>query len=467
MVTGGPSGRTKIRVGRRAAALIIAAVCGVGWSGRAAANGALPQSLGILLPADRPDDIVLATNFGMILSEDGGQSWLWTCEREATSMGYLYSVGPPPRNRIYGLSPEEGLAFSDDGTCSWQRSGGALATAIASDYFVDRSNADRVLAVAASLDQNGDILPQSVYRSDDGGQTFLPAPLYTAPASHNVVGMEIARSNPNIVYLAMFGFPGRHPVLVRSEDGGQSWQARDVEAAMGAFEFRILAVDPDDPNRLYLRVVGLGFERVVMTPDAGATFVTGAEITNGILSGFARMPSGTVLATGLVNVGSGGATNGVGYRSTDRGATFQPWTLTPQPHVLGLAERDGILYLAGKNYSDGWALARSSDEGATVTPFASYEDVRRIRPCVQESCAATCAYEVMAAVWSSEVCSATPPPKPGDPGCGCSAASAGAAREGGGGVGTVLAAAAASLAAVISASLRRRSARQLKRRSVD
>jgi hypothetical protein len=459
MVTGALSPRTKIRAGRAIATLIVAAACGWGGARRAEANGALPASLGILLPADRPGEIVLATNFGMILSEDGGGSWLWTCEQRATSMGYLYGIGPSPRNRIYALSPEEGLAFSDDGTCTWQRSGGVLAEAIASDYFLDRGNSDRVLAVAASVDVNGDILPQSVYESKDGGQTFLAAPLYTAPPSSNVVGLEIARSNPDVVYLAMYGYPGRHPVFVRSDDGGRTWQPRDVEATLGGYEFRILAVDPDDPNRLYLRVMGLGFERVVMTPDAGATFVTGVEITNGTLSGFARLASGTVLATALLNLASGG-TNGVAYRSADRGATFQPWVLSPPPHVLGLAERDGIVYIAGKNYSDGWALARSSDEGATLTPFANYEDVRGIKPCAQESCAATCELEVRAAVWPSAVCAAQPP-TPGDPGCGCSAATAGAVA-GGRGIGNRSVGALGLLlaAASVATALRRRSARQ-------
>jgi hypothetical protein len=356
---------------------------------------------------------------------------------------------------MYGLSPEAGLAYSDDGSCTWHRAGGVLATAIASDYFVDRSDPERVLAIAASVDANGDILPQAIYASSDAGQTFGDTPLYTAPPSSNLVSLEIARSNPNIVYAAMFGYPGRHPVLLRSEDGGGTWTPRDIEAALGGYEFRILAVDPDAADRLYLRVVGLGFERVAVTADGGATFVTGVELVNGTLSGFVRMPSGTLLVSGLENL-PGGATNGLGWRSNDRGASFVPWTLSPAPHVLGLAERAGVLYLAGKNYSDGWALARSSDEGATITPFASYEDVSGIKPCVQESCAATCAYEVMAAVWTSEVCTPAPP-KPGDPGCGCSAA-----RPDGEAVGML---SVWWLAAILLS--RRRPARQCKPRGVD
>jgi hypothetical protein len=385
----------------------------------ARANGALPASLGILVPEDRPRQITLATNFGLIISEDAGKKWEWTCEQAATSMGYLYAIAPPPSDRLYGLSPEKGLAFSDDGSCGWQRSGGALADAIASDFFVDRTDGRRVLAVAARLADTGDLTPPAVYASADGGTTFGATPLYTAPAGANIVGVEIARSDPRIIYLAMYTTPGRHPVLVRSGDGGRTWETRDMEAALGPVEFRILAVDPEDAARLYLRVLVPGsVERVAVARDAGATVAIPIEVTNGMLSGFARLASGTVLVAAL-NFLDGGGTTGVGYRSADGGATFVPWVLSPQPHILGLAERAGVLYIAGKNYSDGWALATSKDEGATIEPLSTYEQVSGIVACARETCAATCEFEVSAAVWTHEVCDAEPASSSG---CGCSGA---------------------------------------------
>jgi hypothetical protein len=262
-----------------------------------------------------------------------------------------------------------------------------------------------VLAVAASKDSNGDVGPQSVYASTDGGTTFGAAPLYTAPATENVVGLEIARSDPNRVYLAMYSYPGvRHPALVRSEDGGQTWSMMDVEAALGANEFRILGVDPDDRDLLYLRVVTAGREELWVTRDGGQTFTQGVSVPNGSLSAFVRLGSGDVLVAGLIAIGSGGATAGVAYRSTDRGMTFSPWVLCPQPHIVGLAERAGVVYLAGKNYSDGWALATSTDEGMTIHPLATYGQVRGVKACVQATCASTCTFEVMAAVWTGDVC---------------------------------------------------------------
>jgi len=405
------------------------------WAGPARGNGALPASFGILLPTDRPQQVVLATNFGMIISEDGGASWRWTCEQAETSFGYLYGIGPAPRDRFYGLSPEQGLSFSDDGSCSWQRAGGVLADLVASDFFVDRSNAQRVLALAAVIDPDGgDIGPPALFESTDAGATFGAAPLYSAPAGANIVSVEIARSNPMVVYMAMYRTPERHPRLLRSSDGGRTWMERDVEAAgVGAREFRILTVDPDDADVLYLRVVGMGTETVMVTRDGGMTFATPVTITGGTLSAFLRMASGTVLVGGLVNLGTGGM-NGVAYRSTDGGHTFVPWTLTPQqPHILGLAERDGVLYLAGKNYSDGWALATSRDEGATVTRLSSYEDVRGVMPCAMSICGDQCQLVAMQAVWTKDVCTGAlldagvsdgGAPPPGGSGCHCAAGEA-------------------------------------------
>ena len=403
---------------------MLALLGAIAWAGQAFANGALPSSYGILLPADKPQDVVLATNFGMIISEDGGKSWLWTCERLETSFGYLYGVGPAPRDRFYGLSPDTGLAISDDGSCSWQRAGGALSTLVASDFFVDRTNADRVVAIAAQIDSGtGEIGPPAVFQSTDGGTTFGTTPLYTAPTGAMVVSLEIARSNPMVMYLAMYTTPDRHPRLLRSSDGGQTWVDRDVEASLGANEFRILTIDPADPDVLYLRVIALGMESVAVTRDAGMTFTMPVTVTKGTLSAFLRMESGTVLVGGLVNI-DGGGMNGAAYRSTDGGHTFAPWTLSPQPHILGLAERGGVLYIAGKNYSDGWALATSHDEGVTIQPLSSYADVHGIKPCAMAMCGDQCKLVSSQAVWTNDVCTwvpdTTPPPMSGS-GCHCAA----------------------------------------------
>lgn len=422
---------------RRGWAALAALVALSAAAGRAHANGALPSSYGILLPADKPQEIVLATSFGMIISDDGGKSWLWTCEQPQTNLGYLYGLGPSPRDRFYGLSPDQGLAISDDGSCTWQRAGGVLSDLVASDFFVDRTNADRVFAIAATYDpatlESG---TPSIFVSADGGATFGATPLYAAPMGANIVSIEIARSNPQVVYAAMYTLADNHPHLLHSSDGGQTWMDRDIGGAapngIGASQFRILAVDPSDANVLYLRVLpGGGVEQLGVTRDAGASFATPMTVSGGALSAFLRMESGTVLLAGYTNIQGGGMT-GVAWRSTDGGNTFGPWTLTPQPHIFGLAERGGVLYIAGKNYSDNWALATSHDEGVTLQPLSSYADVKGIKPCAMAVCGDACSLVASQAVWTSDVCTAvvTPPPPPPPSSSGCHCAAGGAAPRG-------------------------------------
>ena len=156
--------------------LSLAAVVGVAVIGAAVpaavhANGAFPDSQSILTPADRPGQIIMATNFGVILSPDAGATWLWSCETDGNAYGTLYQMAPAPRDRLFTVANLT-LAYSDDGTCSWQTARGVLAELPVTDAYVDPSDANHVLAIGAP----GSLY--SLFESTDGGATFGAA-LYT------------------------------------------------------------------------------------------------------------------------------------------------------------------------------------------------------------------------------------------------------------------------------------------------
>src|SRR4051812_2051131 len=137
----------------------------------AAADGAFPDSQTILAPADRPHELLLATNFGVISSEDDGQTWTWSCEQAANSFGLFYQLGAPPAHRLFTAAGGH-LAFSDDGTCTWGLGGGAIAAREVVDAFPDPSNAQRILAITqAGGDASGSY---NIVASSDGGATFGP-----------------------------------------------------------------------------------------------------------------------------------------------------------------------------------------------------------------------------------------------------------------------------------------------------
>jgi hypothetical protein len=354
----------------------------------------------VLVPADRPNEILLVTNFGLVLSEDGGRSWLWSCEQAANAFGFLYQLGPPPRHRLFALA-NDALVFSDDGTCGWQVAGGALTGAAVSDAFADPTNADHVLAVASSGGAS------SVFASRDGGATFDATPLYAPASGTPINGVEIARADPQTIYVAL-GDARAGPGLARSRDGGAHWTVSDLGGALGAGALRIVAVDAQNPDRVWLRFSGTSSEALALTTDGGATAAVALPVS-GTLTSFAALPSGTLFASANVNPNAVATL----YRSRDGGGTFA--VVPSAPSVRALAARGADLYAAADNFGNGYALGVSSDEGDSWHAAMSYGQVEAIVPCLKSSCQTTCAAQVGAGLWTDPVCSADPPPATGGP----------------------------------------------------
>ncbi|MFL5304429.1 MAG: WD40/YVTN/BNR-like repeat-containing protein [Polyangia bacterium] len=195
----------------------------LGFAAAARGDGAFPNAQSVLLPADRPNRIIVATTFGLVFSEDDGATWRYACESAATLNGRQYVVGPPPNDRIYGVS-DSGVAVSADSACTWGVGGGALAGLPALDVFPDPSDSNVAFALALGL-VDGLV---SAYRSHDGGLSY-EGPLFTAPADGQVTGIEPAASAVGIVYLTI---GGPHPALARSVDGAATWTTRNIDLAL-------------------------------------------------------------------------------------------------------------------------------------------------------------------------------------------------------------------------------------------
>jgi MYXO-CTERM domain-containing protein len=127
------------------------------------------------------------------------------------------------------------------------------------------------------------------------------------------------------------------------------------------------------------------------------------------------------------------------YLSKDGGQTFGLTGASLRPRAL--AERAGIIYAAGDNQADGFAIGVSED-GATWTPLARYNDVAATKVCPANpdtvlTCAPVCTFQVSRGVFLPQTCSGLPGPQPqldagpagpdalpalpsGSGGCGCS-----------------------------------------------
>jgi MYXO-CTERM domain-containing protein len=252
----------------------------------------------------------------------------------------------------------------------------------------------------------------SVFESADGGATF-DAVLYQGGAGDVITGVEIARSDPRVVYVALSD-QDQHPKLARTGDAGAHWTVNDLGTDLGVGLARIMAVDPDDPDTVLLRWSSqAGGESVAVTHDGGVTATKPLSIPLYFTS-FTRMPDGALVLSAVVAVSP--ATKSALFVSRDGAVTFQQNDAVPA--VAALAQRAGVLYAATDNFADGYALGASTDEGATWNPVVRFDQIGSIMACLQANpqCQASCeslAGKGLASpgqIWDESVCTAGGPP---------------------------------------------------------
>jgi hypothetical protein len=396
------------------------------WSGEARADGAFPNALSILTPEQLPNETLLATNFGLVMSFDHDQTWSWSCEQPLSSFASLYQMGPPPLNRLYAVSPTS-LITTDDSSCTWNASASGAV-----DAFVDPTNPNRVLAVVAKSADAGSIY--TVVESADAGTTF-PQLRYTATAGDHITGVEIARSDPQTVYLTLTSGPTYVPKVAVTSNGGGSWTLHDLSGSLpsGTYSIRLVAVDPGDPKKLLLRVGSGEGEALAISSNSGVSAAAPLTFPGGVFTAFARMASGSLVAGGVVG------TTSVGYRSTNDGASFAP--LPPVPFTFkAMSARGTTLYAALDNMTDAFAIETSADEGMTWRPLMRFNKdvdggatgyIQAIQTCLMSFCQTDCDTRSSAELISQDVCSAAVMPRPIDAGAGGATGQGGTSGKGG------------------------------------
>jgi hypothetical protein len=353
-----------VRTARRwiaASSVLIAA----GVPATVRADGAFPDSMQILLPSDKPQRIVLATNFGLVISEDDGATWHLVCEQAIAPYVSLYQLGPPPVDTLFAVL-SDGLAFSSDLFCSQSVARGAFAGSFASDVFPDPADPLHVFVIGKAAATS----PYAVFASADGAFNFGSAS-YAAPTDGVITGVEVASSDPQKVYLTMYVGNPPHPYLLRSTDRGASFLPIDEQPSIGSRRLRLAGVDPTNAQRVYLRVIDGAGDRLGITDDAGATIRIALILPNAMSMFFRRSDGALVVGTPA----------GAVYLSINGGATFAPWTTAP--HLRAMGERNGNLYAVSDNFTDGFAVGVSIDLGATWRPLLRFQDIAGVAGCGQ------------------------------------------------------------------------------------
>jgi MYXO-CTERM domain-containing protein len=336
----------------------------------ASANGRVPAAgLFALDPAD-PGVLLVRATYGVLLTRDGGAHWSWICE---DTVGYGPSEDPMMAFTADGsilASTVEGLGVSRDTGCDWAFAAGGLSGEDVVDLSMEKADPSKgVLLVAdhAGPETGAAAYTMQLWETSDSGTSWAQAGV-DLPASFFGLTVDAAPSDDHRVYasgtLGPPAYPARPGLIERSDDRGRTWQPMFIPGTDDTNRPYIGAVDPRDPDVLYVRIDGGGQDRLVVSRDGGATwtqvFETSVPVRGATspMLGLALSPDGSTVALGGPNDGlwTAPASTLVFTRASSMSALCLTWSAA------------GLYGCADEN-TDGFTAGVSTDQGKTWTPL--------------------------------------------------------------------------------------------------
>jgi MYXO-CTERM domain-containing protein len=337
------------------------------------ANGRFPAASHVVVAPREDSFVVVRTTFGLVLSKDHGVTWDWSCESAAG-----YADEDPPiaitgnGTMVMGLS--SALVSSANLGCTWNVYGSTRMI----DVAIRPWDPDGVLAITESYAGRGDaglLFENTVLASSDNGATWSALPTRIDPT----VRMEtIDVSVGGRIYVSATRISGanRAGALFVSDDSGASWTEHAIPLVAGESAPYIGAVDPQAGDRIYVRTSGTSGDRLLLSTNGGASFVT-AFTTVGPMLGF-------TLSSDATKVYLGGPKDGL-YRAP---RTTMQFTKVSTREVTCLAGVSGHLWSCTAG-----TLGGSYDDGATFFEWLEFKNIRGPVVCTPGTAGAACAAE--------------------------------------------------------------------------
>jgi MYXO-CTERM domain-containing protein len=332
----------------------------------ALANGRYPASGQIIVHPTDPNTVLVRATYGLLLTHQANKNWGWICEPavgyagvEDPAMGYM--AGGTLLAGIF-----EGLAEGTPDGCMW-----SFVPELVNKYVidvavdkVDQTKGVVMISNGVGVDDAGSttFLTQ-VWQTSDTGKTWTQAGVSLDP---ELLGLTVdtAPSNPMRVYISGRTGPPNYPgVIERSDDRGATWQVFPIPGADDTHLPYIGAVDPNDPDIVYVRIDSDPSDSLMVTKDGGMTWST-AFTASGKLNGFALSPDGSTVALGTPGVPQASGPN------TDPGVWTAPTStlqFTQQSKVgaLCLTWSSSGLYACANEFVDKFTAGLSTDGGKT------------------------------------------------------------------------------------------------------
>ena len=379
------------------------------------ANGRIPEANQlVVLPSD-PDYLVLRTSFGVLVSADRGKTWDWICET-------AYGIDPkgsedPSVGLVQGRTIVAGTfngLRTTSGGCSWP-----LNVDLGTTFVVDvatEATASNIVALSNKGVQDGGY-DSHLFRSVDGAKSW--GSLFTFDPTLVLDTVEVARSNPARIYVTAKKFGAQTEFFfLASSDGGKSFQSYPVAVDTGENGSYVCGVDPQNPDRVYVRTLafdkkGVVGSRLLVSDDAGKTFVE--RWRGGPLLGFSLSQDGTKAYLGAYP-------GGLAVLDTQTFVATQRQSY-PIKCLTTVLDR---LYACTDKFNGGFILGVSTDDATSFTPVFQLTDVRGPLSCASATDTAKCNAEwpqlkATLGIDAGEDAGTPPPvtPPPAASGCGC------------------------------------------------
>ncbi|MEO8798119.1 MAG: sialidase family protein, partial [Polyangiaceae bacterium] len=269
---------------------------------------------------------------------------------------------------------------SPDHGCGWSFAGGDLAGKLFNDVTIHAEDPAHVLALVskfAATTDAGITYTNLIYESHDNGATWSAVGGALDPTIIAET-IDTAKSDPNRLYVSGIRGQGTNAVgvFLASTDAGKTFTESTITlVSTDEHAPYIGAVDPTNPDRIYVRIAGSTAGRLLASSDGGKTFTP--VFSGPPLFGFAVSPDGAKVFVG--------ASNGLFEASSADLAFAQKSSI----QVQCLATSGTRLYACSVE-SSGFVVGASDDDGSTFTPLLHLDSLRGPLACPSGSTGSIC-----------------------------------------------------------------------------